>query len=193
MARRACGGTCGGGSAASPAMPARKVPSRSSRLAAAAEPKPWLTQEKNSRRSNGSLVSLRSRFASINMHKFITIEDGPGQGRGAVALHDLRGLPPFFGARAPSERKLVGALNLLRGIGPGFVLQPRGEEVGQVQDQGVVQKRQRLQWCGRRGAAGCRGRGVRAVEGVEKRTSAAASPGAIESSAGQTGARRVGG
>src|SRR5947209_4889201 len=118
MARRAFGGRCGGGSAASPATPAPSVPSRSSRLAAAAEPNPWLTQEKNSRRSNVSLASSRSRFASINMHKFITIEDCSGQGRGAVAVHDLHGLATFLGARAPSERELVSALNLQRGIGP---------------------------------------------------------------------------
>src|SRR3954468_20217911 len=149
MARRAFGGTCGGGSAASPATPARSVPSRSNRLAAAAEPNPWLTQERNSRRSTASLDSLYSHFASVNVHKFVAVEDGPGQGRGAMTFHDLHGLAALLGARAPSKGKQVSALNLECWVGPGVGSQSRGEDVGQVQDQGIVQKRKRLQRGGR--------------------------------------------
>src|SRR5437764_1445778 len=96
IARRAFGVKWGQGSLASPGTPAaRAVPSRSSRLARAAEPSPCRTHEKNARRSSrpsggGAFgVAVMALPPSIDKEELAAVEEGPGE-HGQPVLPDGR-------------------------------------------------------------------------------------------------------
>ena len=122
-------------------------------------------------------------YDSVDLEEFAGVEQHAGQGGGTVALDERHDDALLGGRRCATESEAVGEPRLGGGIAAGFSHEALAEHPGLVQDEGVVEQRQRLQ--GRRGRGPAWGRrgGVGAVQRVEERVAPAPRPEAVERAA----------